>query len=276
MHEETSALCPCFGNTPLPTRRCLEAFSYSLYQCHRGWSSETLMLHVALWRRKSNITIWDKDRYYAITPVLGHSHSTGQLWHLSLPDPSIAQVSRFFYCYPIITLQQVAVALFYWYHLPRYQLWRKGIWAPDFIHHVHYLRFILTAHEEVLPVYWLVSQLTSFSLKTCRSLSTSLMEPSWYITKTEVDYLRHVIKYPMRISWKLLGISAIAWNRALLFWMNMVLVSSGRRASLTFFQEELHPFGVVRLCHIAISCAETMVIMVSTFHVGRSPRNKIK
>ena len=117
--------------------------------------------------------------------ALGDRHSTGQFWYMSLPGPSTAQVSLSFlplsHYHSATSGSDLALLI-----LPSSaKLWCSDTFAPAFIGHVHHLRIVMDVHEEVLPVCWLLSQLTTndqFLTGPCRSVSMSLMESFWYIS----------------------------------------------------------------------------------------------
>ena len=62
--------------------------------------------------------------------------------HVSSSSKKNSDIS--IYCHPIITLQQVGVTLECWTPFSAKTLETKGILAPDFIHHIHQLRFVLS------------------------------------------------------------------------------------------------------------------------------------
>ena len=122
------------------------ALFLTFYQWERGWQSQCFDARCSMIKNTSL-------RYLAYgyilchNPALEHRHSTCQFWYLSLPGPYTAHISLFslllsHHHSPASKCDfEILIALFSAHTL------EQGIWAPDFIHHIHQLRFVLTVHE---------------------------------------------------------------------------------------------------------------------------------
>ena len=135
MSECTLRRCISDCAHTLPALLCIRdvlepSLSYALYQ------TRMVILNFDAWCSiMKNITtslrIWATDVYCVIlNPALEYRHSTGQYWYMSLPGPNAAHI----YIYIYIYTEQ----------LSQHKFWSKGIWVPDFIHHMHQLRFVLS------------------------------------------------------------------------------------------------------------------------------------
>ena len=101
------------------------SLSYALYQ------TKMVILNFDAWcsiMKTISLRIWATDVYCVIT--------------LLLSIPGTVQGSTDI-CLFLVQMQLVYIYI-YTEHLSRQKLWSKGIWVPDFIHHMHQLRFVLS------------------------------------------------------------------------------------------------------------------------------------
>ena len=100
--------------------------------------------------KNTSLRIWATDTYCAIPLLLRIGTVQGSSDICILP----VQIQRYISIYSYAIMTPVVVTLYYWWHLSEHKLWSKCIWAPDFINHIHQLRFVMRDCWTSMNNYW--------------------------------------------------------------------------------------------------------------------------